>query len=90
MMGKTDPQSYALLAAFESFLALVAKRWDLSQSATLSVEFLVAFGAELTPRLDVNTRIRTSKLSPAELATLRSPTYLPYIDQNALEMFQGA
>ena len=88
-MGKTDPQSYALLAAFESFLARAAQRWDLTQAAALSVEFLVAFGSELTPRLDVNTRIRTSKLNPAELATLQSPPYLPFIDQNALQMFQG-
>ena len=52
MMGKTDPHSYALLVAFESFLARLAKQWDLKVISGLSVDFLVAFGAELTPRLD--------------------------------------
>ena len=45
---------------------------------------------ELTPRLDVNARIRTAKLSAEELATLRSPPWCNFVDQNSLAMFQGA
>ena len=88
-MGKTDAQSYALLVAFETFLARAAARWDAAQAAALSVEFLVAFGAELTPRLDVMNRIRTAKLSAAELKTLKSPPHNAFVEQSTLEMFQG-
>lgn len=89
MMGKTDAQSYALLVAFETFLARAAATWDAAQAAALSVEFLVAFGAELTPRLDVMNRIRTAKLSAAELKTLKSPPHNAFVEQSTLEMFQG-
>lgn len=90
MLGQTDAQAYTLLVAFESFLARAAQRWELAQTAALSVEFLVAFGAELTPRLDVMTRIRTAPLSATELATLRSPPWNAFVDQTSLNMFQGA
>ena len=89
MMGRTDAQSYALLAAFESWLARAAARWELAHTATLSVEFLAAFGMELGPRLELTARIRTSRLSAEELATLRAPPFSAFVDQNALAVFQG-
>ena len=89
MMGRTDAQSYALLVAFESWLARAAARWELAQTARLSVEFLVAFGAELGPRLEPMVRVRTSRLTAEELATLRSPPFSSFVDLNALAVFQG-
>ena len=57
-------------------------------AARLSVEFTVAFGSELTARLDINHRIRSTRLEPEQLATLRALPYAPFVDQNALQMFQ--
>ena len=60
------------------------RRWG-----RLSVEFLTCFGAELTPRLDVHHRIRSTRLSDAEVATLRAPPFSPYVDQNVIVRFQS-
>ena len=81
---------------------------------------MIAFGTELTPRLDVNHRTRTSatlitpfmhifphvqpsppfsglqvnhrirstKLTAEELATLRAPPFVSFVDQSALQIFQ--
>jgi hypothetical protein len=57
-------------------------------AARLSVEFTVAFGTELTSRLDINHRVRSTKLTPEELTTLRSPPFAPFVDEIALQIFQ--
>ena len=44
---------------------------------------------ELGPRLELTARIRTSRLTGEELATLRAPPFSAFVDQNALAVFQG-
>ena len=86
-----DPsfQPLVVTVAFEGFLAAVAARsWQPAHASRCSVEFCVAFGQELTQRLNINHRVRTTKLTPEELATLRSPPFAPFVDQSALQMFQ--
>merc|ERR1712167_494479 len=47
-------------------------------------------GLELTPRLDVHHRIRSTKLTDEEMAVLTSPPYSHFVDQALLERFQKA
>ena len=47
-------------------------------------------GLELTPRLDVHHRIRSTKLTDEEMAVLTSPPYSHFVDQALLERYQKA
>ena len=88
-IGGTEPHAYTATCAFEAFLAeLAARCWQPRHAARLSVQFLVAFGNELTPRLDATQRIRSTALEPNELAALSSPPLAAYIDQQQLSTFQ--
>ena len=90
VIGSTDPSAYAATLAFESFLAKLAARcWQPQHIGKLSVDFLVAFGCELTPRLDVNHRIRSTELTAADKAKLRAPPFSGFVDQTALAAFQS-
>jgi hypothetical protein len=81
-IGGTSPASHALTLAFESFLArLAACAWTSAHVQPLSVEFLVAFSCELTPRLDVHDRIRSSELSAPQVRVLSSPPFCAYANQ---------
>ena len=89
-IGRVDPSGYAATLAFESFLAsLAAACWQPQHVSRLSVDFLVAFGCELTPRLDVNHRIRSTELAAADKAKLRAPPFAAFADQAALAAFQS-
>lgn len=88
-LGAAEPMALAALKALEAYLARKAACWGDAEARRLSVEFTVCFSAELTPRLDVHHRIRASKLSEAELATLSQPPYAQYVDQRVLRRFQG-
>jgi len=87
-MGEPEPLPLAALKAFEAFLAQKATAWSVQSTSALSVEFLVAFARELTPRLDINFRIYTQKLSDAELATLSTPPFSAFVDSSVLRAFQ--
>lgn len=87
--GALDSHASAVTVALESFLSkLVAAVWTPRHVVRLSVNFLVAFGAELTGRLDVHHRIRSTKLNAAELATLRSEPFKIFVDAKALRTYQ--
>ena len=78
----------AVTVAFESFLSKLVASWRPHDVSRLSVNFLIAVGAELTRRLDVHHRIRSTKLSAAELATLRSLPFKNFVDLATLNTFQ--
>lgn len=87
-IGSLEPTSLAATKAFEAYLTSRAKGYTDQSTARLSVEFLVAFGAELTPRLNVDHRARVTTLSEAELRTLTSSPFASFVDQNNLRTFQ--
>ena len=87
-MGEPEPLPLAALKAFEAFLAQKAKAWSVQSASALSAEFLVAFAQELTPRLDINFRIYTQKLSDAELEKLSNPPFSAFVDSSVLRAFQ--
>ena len=87
-IGSLEPACLAATKAFEEYLANRAKAYTDHSIAHLPVEFLVAFGAELTPRLNVDHRARTTTLSEAELRTLTSPPFANFVNQSNLRSFQ--
>ena len=90
-LGEAAPLPLAALKAFEQYLAhKAATCWGEAQAARLSVDFLIAFGCELTPRLDVHHRIRSGPLRDEELAALTSPPLCRFVDQAMLARFQAA
>jgi hypothetical protein len=72
-----------ITAAFEELLcAEYVPWWDDQDGASLSPSFVFAFGAELTPRLDLAHQIRSRALPAAELAWLRGlPSTLVGVEQ---------
>ena len=91
-IGKPSPEAARRVTdAFEGFLSnLAATHWGAAQVAPLPVDFLLAFGRELTPRLDLMARVRGAKMEAAEVAALRSPPFAAFVDQQQLATFQGA
>ena len=91
-IGKPAPEAARRVTdAFEGFLAkLAATHWGAAQVAPLPVDFLLAFGRELTPRLDLMARVRGAKMEAAEVAALRSPPFAAFVDQQQLATFQGS
>merc|ERR1719456_1392466 len=87
-MGEASPLSLGATKAFEAFLAEKARAWGPQQVARLSIDFVVAFGNELTPRLDIHHRIASNRLSGGTLARLSSAPYCNFIDQGFLHSFQ--
>lgn len=87
LIGQTDPMALAATKAFEAYLTTQVANWGPAEAARLSSDFLVAFGNEMTPRLDVHHRIRSCKLSAQEVDALRAS---PAVDQAVLRTFQGA
>merc|ERR1711977_594653 len=89
-MGEVSALPLAAMKAFEKYLARKVATWSDDEAKSLSVQFLVCFGLELTPRLDVHHRIRSTKLTDEEMAVLTSPPYSHFVDQALLERYQKA
>ena len=87
-MGSSHPCALAVLEAFEDYVKSKAENWSDEDISLLSVEFLVAFGRELTTRLDVHHRIRSKKLSNDEILLLRNEPYASYVNQGMIGAFQ--
>jgi hypothetical protein len=88
-IGIVTPLSLALTEAFEAYLSQLAKNWGDRDVSCLSVETLLAFGRELTPRLDINNRIRSWKLSDEELLILSSESFAGCVDMRAMQQYQS-
>eukprot|EP00980_Cylindrotheca_fusiformis_P014714 scaffold4004_cov105-Cylindrotheca_fusiformis.AAC.13 len=87
-MGKENADSIALTRAFEVWLEQIATDWGDLEVSILSVDFLIAFGNELTDRLGVNHRIQSSALSDDELKVLSEPPFVNYVRPELLQQFQ--
>ena len=88
-IGLTTAPALATTLAFEQYLAATAKAaWTTDTVQRLSCEFLVAFAVEMTPRLDINHRVRSCKLSAADMATLSTAPFASFVDQGMLRTFQ--
>merc|ERR1719238_1801863 len=87
-MGEVSALPLAAMKALEKYLARKVATWSEDEAKSLSVQFLVCFGLELTPRLDVHHRIRSTKLTDEEMAVLTSPPYPHFVDQALLERYQ--
>mmetsp|Transcript_23970 Transcript_23970/g.58586 ORF Transcript_23970/g.58586 Transcript_23970/m.58586 type:complete len:710 (+) Transcript_23970:85-2214(+) len=88
-IGQTTPNALAITKAFEAYLSQKAWAWGDYQASAFSIEFLVAFGNELSTRLDINHRIRSQKLSREELLILSKPPFCNYVQQDTMRIFQN-
>ena len=87
-LGDPEPLPLAATRAFEHFLARCARAWSDAEVSTLSIDFLVAFGRELTPRLDAHHRMRSRPLTEEEIRTVCSPPFAMGIDSHVLRRYQ--
>lgn len=87
-LGVPEPLPLAVTNAFELYLARKAAAWTEVDVRAFSMEFLVAFGRELTPRLDAHHRVRSCKLTPEELRRLSTPPFNVGVDARVLYRYQ--
>eukprot|EP00980_Cylindrotheca_fusiformis_P028789 scaffold22642_cov134-Cylindrotheca_fusiformis.AAC.44 len=88
-IGMLNPVALAVTEAFERYLSQLAQQWGDRDAARLSVEFLVAFGRELSGKFDVNNRIRSTGLSKEEMLILATEPFSSCVDPAALREFQS-
>jgi hypothetical protein len=88
-IGDFTPLSSAVLRAFEKYLETKAQQWTGADVENLSVQFLICFGKELTPRLDINHRCRTRLLTTEEAGVLSTAPYNQFVDGNVMQLYQG-
>ena len=88
-IGDFTPLSSAVLRAFEKYLETKAQQWSGADVENLSVQFLICFGKELTPRLDINHRCRTRLLTTEEAGVLSTAPYNQFVDGNVMRLYQG-
>ena len=88
-IGDFTPLSLAVLRAFEKYLETKAQQWTGVDVENLSVQFLICFGKELTPRLDVNHRCRTRLLTTEEAGVISTAPYNQFVDGNVMRLYQG-
>jgi hypothetical protein len=87
-MGQATPDANAISKAFEAWLEQMAISWGDLEVSGLSVDFLIAFGNELTGRLGVSHRILSSALSDDDIKVLLEPPFVNYVRPELLEQFQ--
>ena len=88
-IGRITPVALAVTQAFEAYLSQLVMTWGEREAACLSVEFLVAFGNEMTRRLDVNNRVRSTQLTAREIDVLKQQPFSNFVDAEALETYQS-
>jgi hypothetical protein len=88
-IGMINPVALAATEAFEAYLSQLAKEWGDREVACLSIEFLVAFGRELSVRLDANNRLRSTKLSTEEMLILATEPFASCVDAELMHFFQS-
>ena len=87
-MGEITANALAVLKAFEKYLEAKVKKWTGVDVANLSVEFLFCFGRELTPKFDINHRLRTRQCTPEEVVILQSPPYSQFVSSEIVKRYQ--
>jgi hypothetical protein len=88
IMGKLTPKALAITKAFEAYLSQTAWTWGDREACGFAVEFLIAFGNELSSRLDINHRIRSTKLTDEEIEILSKEPFCNHVDREAMQCFQ--
>jgi hypothetical protein len=87
-MGELTANALAVLKAFEKYLETKVKKWTGVDVTNLSVEFLFCFGRELTPKFDINHRLRTRQCSPEEQLLLQSAPYAQFVSSEIVKRYQ--
>lgn len=87
-MGEITANALALLKAFEKYIETKVKKWTGVDVANLSVEFIFCFGRELTPKFDINHRLRTRQCSHEEQQLLHSPPYAHFVSSEIVKRYQ--
>ena len=87
-MGEITANALAVLKAFEKYLEAKVKKWTGVDVANLSVEFLLCFGRELTPKFDINHRLRTRQCTGEEMRLLQSATYSQFVSSEIVKRYQ--
>ena len=89
-IGQSTERGIAFTGTFERLLAAeYVPFWRDADVAAFSVAFLVAFGMELTPRLDISHAMRSRKMTEEEVIWLRELPAAVGIDKRLLDVFQG-
>ena len=88
-IGNIDPLSLAITKAFEHYLSWLVQEWgDMGAASSFSIEFLAAFGRELTERFDLNSRIRSGTLTEEDLKVLSTKAFAHCVDPEVMWAFQ--
>ena len=87
-IGLLNTLPLAIFKAFEEYLKFKVKKWSNADVDNLSIEFLICFGKELYPRLDLNNRIRSRELSLEEQKILSNELYIQYINTAVIKKYQ--
>jgi len=87
-MGEITANALAVLKAFEKYIETKVKKWTGVDVANLSVEFLFCFGRELTPKFDINHRLRTRQCSLQEQQLLQSAPYSQFVSSEIVKRYQ--
>jgi len=87
-MGDLTANALAVLKAFEKYLETKVKKWTPVDVVNLSVEFLFCFGRELSPKFDINHRMRTRQCTPEEVSLLQSLPYSQFVSSDIVKRYQ--
>ena len=87
-MGEITANALAVLKAFEKYIETKVKKWTGVDVANLSVEFLFCFGRELTPKFDINHRLRTRQCTAEEQQLLQSAPYAQFVSSEIVKRYQ--
>jgi len=89
-MGELSAFPLAILKAFEKYLEYKIKKWTCADVDKLSIQFLLCFGRELYPRLDINNRMRSRELTAEERLVINSEPYAQFRNAEVITKYQSA
>lgn len=88
-VGQPTPEGIAFTEAFEALLTEeYVGWWEDADAATLSTAFIVAFGNELTQRLDLEHALRSRPLPPDDITWLRALPPAIVFNRSLIDTFQ--
>lgn len=87
-IGLLNALPLAIFKSFEEYIKFKVKKWTNADVDKLSIEFLICFGKELYPRLDLNNRIRSRELTLDEQKILSKEPYIQHINQSIIKKYQ--
>lgn len=87
-IGVVNALPLAIFKSFEEYIKFKVKKWTNADIDKLSIEFLICFGKELYPRIDLNNRIRSRELTLDEQKILSKEPYIQYINPSIIKKYQ--